>query len=173
MGGSTKIIVNSSLYYSRYEQLLGCDNVNLTNTTTLYARYTTSVICNAIVQNSIQPCSLSNAASTPLCAESCVSQEAFGSNLCTDCCRPNRRQVKRRSLSMVSFAEPQMRPTWIRFVPTLPIALCRPTPSVSSALPARKMNRLIVATQTIYKASAVTALQALQTRRIPAALPPT
>ena len=61
-----------SCFY-RYQQLLGCNNVNLTNTTSLYARYTTSVICNAIVQNSIQPCSLSNAASTPLCAETCVS----------------------------------------------------------------------------------------------------
>jgi len=57
----------------RYQQLLGCNNVNLTNTTNLYARYTTSVICNAMVQNSITPCSLSSTASRPLCAESCVS----------------------------------------------------------------------------------------------------
>ena len=64
---------------SRYQQLLGCGNVNLTNTTNLYARYTTSVICNAIVQNSIKPCALSGADSPPLCAESCVSNHT----LCT------------------------------------------------------------------------------------------
>ncbi len=58
---------------TRYQQLLGCNNVNLTNTTNFYARYTTSVICNSIVQNSIKPCSLSSSQSSPLCAESCVS----------------------------------------------------------------------------------------------------
>lgn len=58
---------------SRYQQLLGCNNLNLRNTTNLYARYTTSVICNSIVQNSIKPCSLSGAKSRPLCAETCVS----------------------------------------------------------------------------------------------------
>ena len=55
-----------------YQQLIGCNNVNLTNTTSYYARYTTSVICNAIIQNSIGPCSLSGPATRPLCAESCV-----------------------------------------------------------------------------------------------------
>ncbi|PBP25616.1 hypothetical protein BUE80_DR003530 [Diplocarpon rosae] len=42
----------------RYQTLLGCGNINLTNTTNLYARFTTSVICNAIIQNSISPCSI-------------------------------------------------------------------------------------------------------------------
>ncbi|KAL8967210.1 MAG: hypothetical protein Q9183_003025 [Haloplaca sp. 2 TL-2023] len=59
-----------------YQQLLGCDNVDLTNTTTFYARYTTSVICNAIVQQSIEPCSLSTEDVHPLCAESCQAQQA-------------------------------------------------------------------------------------------------
>ncbi|CAD6584564.1 MAG: hypothetical protein ASARMPRED_001803 [Alectoria sarmentosa] len=66
--------VNSSYVQEKYQQLLGCGNVNLTNTTNLYARYTTSVICNAIVQNSIKPCALSSADSPPLCAESCAQQ---------------------------------------------------------------------------------------------------
>ena len=57
----------------RYQQLLGCNNINLKNTTNLYARYTTSVICNSIVQNSIRACSLSGAKARPLCAETCVS----------------------------------------------------------------------------------------------------
>ncbi|KAL8823126.1 MAG: hypothetical protein Q9191_006150 [Dirinaria sp. TL-2023a] len=65
--------VTTNYIQLKYQQLLGCNNVNLTNTTSLYARYTTSVICNAIVQNSITPCSLSSTASRPLCAETCVS----------------------------------------------------------------------------------------------------
>ncbi|KAH7085999.1 hypothetical protein BKA63DRAFT_529511 [Paraphoma chrysanthemicola] len=56
----------------QYQDILGCSSVNLTNTTGLYARYTTTVLCNAIVQNSIQPCGLSNANATPLCAGACA-----------------------------------------------------------------------------------------------------
>ncbi|KAF2120789.1 hypothetical protein BDV96DRAFT_641444 [Lophiotrema nucula] len=56
----------------KYQQLIGCSSVNLTNTTDIYARYTTTVICNSIVQNSIESCSLSGNSSTPLCADSCA-----------------------------------------------------------------------------------------------------
>ncbi|SLM40302.1 SH3 domain [Lasallia pustulata] len=66
--------VSSSYVQVKYQQLIGCNGINLTNTTSYYARYTTSVICNAIVQNSIQPCSLSSANSRPLCADSCAQQ---------------------------------------------------------------------------------------------------
>ena len=62
------------MLWFRYQQLLGCNNVNLTNTTSYYARYTTSVICNAIVQNSLSDCSLSGPSATPLCADSCAQQ---------------------------------------------------------------------------------------------------
>ncbi|KAG9237345.1 hypothetical protein BJ875DRAFT_160249 [Amylocarpus encephaloides] len=74
----------------KYQQLLGCDSVDLSNTTDLYARFTTSVICNAIVQNSRTPCALSNANSRPLCAATCADQaesEAIiiaNSALCTN-----------------------------------------------------------------------------------------
>ena len=57
----------------RYQTLLGCNKVNLSNTTDYYARYATSVICNAIVQNSISPCGLEANATRPLCANDCVS----------------------------------------------------------------------------------------------------
>ncbi|CAK3930684.1 related to SH3 domain [Lecanosticta acicola] len=72
---------------SRYQTLIGCSNVNLDNTTAFYARYTTSVLCNAIVQNSIQPCALTGDAATPLCAETCAEyaqseQEIAASNVC-------------------------------------------------------------------------------------------
>lgn len=61
--------------------------MNLSNTTEFYARYTASVICNAIVQNSINPCGLTGSATRPLCADSCGSyaqseQEITASNVC-------------------------------------------------------------------------------------------
>ncbi|KAF7194129.1 hypothetical protein HII31_04537 [Pseudocercospora fuligena] len=71
----------------RYQQLIGCSNVNLDNTTDFYARYTTSVLCNAIVQNSIDACGLTGDATRPLCADSCAEyaqseQEITASNIC-------------------------------------------------------------------------------------------
>lgn len=56
----------------KYQRLIGCSNLNLSNTTNLYARYTTSVLCNAIVQNSIAPCGLTSEKSRPLCADTCA-----------------------------------------------------------------------------------------------------
>ncbi|OQO09491.1 hypothetical protein B0A48_04892 [Cryoendolithus antarcticus] len=71
----------------RYQQLIGCSNVNLDNTTAFYARYTTSVLCNAIVQNSLTPCDLTGDATRPLCADSCgeyaqSEQEIVASDIC-------------------------------------------------------------------------------------------
>ncbi|KAJ4408700.1 hypothetical protein N0V91_002955 [Didymella pomorum] len=63
----------STTYTQRqYQNILGCSSVDLSNTTDLYARYTTTVLCNAIVQNSREPCGLSDTASTPLCASACA-----------------------------------------------------------------------------------------------------
>jgi len=64
--------LSTSYVQQKYQTLLGCGNINLTNTTDLYARFTTSVICNAIIQNSITPCGLSAAASRPVCANTCA-----------------------------------------------------------------------------------------------------
>ncbi|OWP06441.1 hypothetical protein B2J93_9214 [Marssonina coronariae] len=64
--------VSTSYVEQKYQTLLGCGNVNLTNTTNLYARFTTSVICNALIQNSITPCGLSADASRPVCANTCA-----------------------------------------------------------------------------------------------------
>ncbi|EEH49361.2 uncharacterized protein PADG_05440 [Paracoccidioides brasiliensis Pb18] len=58
---------NSEYVMMKYQQVLGCSNINLTNTSSLYARYTLSVICNGIVQSSA---ACGN--SPPLCAESCA-----------------------------------------------------------------------------------------------------
>ncbi|KMU89596.1 hypothetical protein CIHG_07402 [Coccidioides immitis H538.4] len=56
----------------KYQDLLGCSNVKLTNTSSLYARYTTSVICNGIVQSSREICNVSPDDSRPLCADTCA-----------------------------------------------------------------------------------------------------
>ncbi|KAF2460963.1 hypothetical protein BDY21DRAFT_279073 [Lineolata rhizophorae] len=58
----------------RYQQLIGCSDIDLTNATELYARYTISTLCNAIVQNSIDDCDLSGNETRPLCADTCAQQ---------------------------------------------------------------------------------------------------
>ena len=57
---------------NRYQNLFGCDNIDLTDSKDWYARYTTTVICNAIVQKSAETCRLSDAQSVPLCADACA-----------------------------------------------------------------------------------------------------
>lgn len=64
--------VQTSYVQLKYQQLLGCGNINLTNTTNLYARYTTTAICNSIIQNSKKSCSLSDTQAPPVCADSCA-----------------------------------------------------------------------------------------------------
>ncbi|KAM7200060.1 Carcinoembryonic antigen-related cell adhesion molecule 1 [Naviculisporaceae sp. PSN 640] len=61
-------------YYvqEKYQTILGCGGVDLGNTTELYARFTTTVICNAIVQESITRCKLTPENSRPLCADTCA-----------------------------------------------------------------------------------------------------
>ncbi|RYP81732.1 hypothetical protein DL769_001882 [Monosporascus sp. CRB-8-3] len=88
--------VRTSYVQLKYQTLLGCGNVDLINTTEHYARFTTSVICNAIVQNSDRECGLTGDAARPLCADSCAQfaeSEAYiaaDNQLCTD---PNDDQV--------------------------------------------------------------------------------
>ncbi|KAI0469492.1 hypothetical protein F4859DRAFT_515986 [Xylaria cf. heliscus] len=55
----------------QYQTLLGCGAVDLSNDD-LYARFTTSVLCNGIVQNSIPFCEMSDTAKRPLCAPDCA-----------------------------------------------------------------------------------------------------
>lgn len=58
--------------FSRYVNYLGCQGANLTDTDDYYARYTTSTICNGLVQSSKDDCNLSDDQSRPLCADTCV-----------------------------------------------------------------------------------------------------
>ena len=104
----------------RYQRLLGCGNINLTNTTNLYARYTTSVICNSIVQNSIKPCGLSSAESPPLCAESCVSGLVSKTMLLLIPDRLDKQLVRKKSRSTLSSAAILDQVIWIRYEQTLP-----------------------------------------------------
>ncbi|RFU32082.1 hypothetical protein B7463_g4271, partial [Scytalidium lignicola] len=74
---SASISTDSTLVGFLYENLLGCGSIDLANsslTSNLYARFTTTVICNAIIQNSKQPCRLAAANSVPVCADTCAQQ---------------------------------------------------------------------------------------------------
>ncbi|KAL2141871.1 hypothetical protein VTI28DRAFT_1854 [Corynascus sepedonium] len=64
--------VQTEYVRGKYSSLLGCEGIDYTNTSNVYARYTTTVICNALVQNSIEPCGLSAAESRPVCADTCA-----------------------------------------------------------------------------------------------------
>ncbi|KAI0478924.1 hypothetical protein GGR56DRAFT_350041 [Xylariaceae sp. FL0804] len=63
--------VDGSYNQEKYQDLLGCGTIDLTNSD-FYARFTISVLCNGIIQNSISDCGLSGDATTPLCADSCA-----------------------------------------------------------------------------------------------------
>ncbi|KAI1359959.1 hypothetical protein F5Y08DRAFT_62584 [Xylaria arbuscula] len=55
----------------QYQTLLGCGAVD-TSDDDLYARFSISVLCNGIVQNSIPFCDMSDDAKRPLCATDCA-----------------------------------------------------------------------------------------------------
>jgi hypothetical protein len=44
---------------------MDCEGINLSNTSDLYARFTQTVLCGQMVQESIQPCGLTQAESYP------------------------------------------------------------------------------------------------------------
>ncbi|KAK4041721.1 hypothetical protein C8A01DRAFT_14544 [Parachaetomium inaequale] len=64
--------VQTEYIREKFSVLLGCGGIDFANTSDVYARYTTTVICNAIIQNSITPCGLAAAESRPVCAETCA-----------------------------------------------------------------------------------------------------
>ncbi|KAK1988679.1 SH3 domain-containing protein [Colletotrichum cereale] len=64
--------IDTTYVREKYQTLLGCSSVNLTRPDELYARFTTTVICNAIVQNSIDACNLTASNSRPVCADTCA-----------------------------------------------------------------------------------------------------
>lgn len=134
--------LENELTVLRYQQLLGCDNVNLTNTTNFYARYTTSVICNSIVQQSIQPCSLSTSDARPLCAETCVSNSLvlLGNTLTLS--RLNKQRAKRQLQSTTSFVADLTKISLIRFEPISPTVHYQATHSAQRVSREERMNQM-------------------------------
>ncbi|KAF5013674.1 hypothetical protein FDECE_331 [Fusarium decemcellulare] len=89
--------VKTAYVQEKYQSLFGCSNVNLQDSSDLYARFTTTVLCNAIVQNSITPCGLSEDQSRPLCADSCAEfaqSEAYVTSDDDICSRPSTELLK-------------------------------------------------------------------------------
>lgn len=64
--------ISNGFIQQRYSDLIGCSSFDSSNSSDYYARYTASVLCNAIVQNSISACGLTGDATRPLCANTCV-----------------------------------------------------------------------------------------------------
>ncbi|GJN66946.1 SH3 domain-containing protein [Purpureocillium lilacinum] len=72
--------VKTSYVKDKYQNVLGCSGINFTDTSGMYARYTTTVLCNTLVQQSSGECGLSKDASRPVCADTCADfaqSEAF------------------------------------------------------------------------------------------------
>ncbi|KAI4723543.1 hypothetical protein E4T48_00279 [Aureobasidium sp. EXF-10727] len=79
--------ISNGFIQQRYSDLIGCSSFDLSNSSSYYARYTASVLCNAIVQNSISACDLTGDATRPLCANTCADyaeseQSITASNIC-------------------------------------------------------------------------------------------
>ncbi|KAH8808868.1 hypothetical protein F5884DRAFT_384667 [Xylogone sp. PMI_703] len=71
------IYLKTSYLQEKYGTLLGCQSIDFSNSTltsNLYARFTTTVICNAIIQNSREPCGLGAQDSVPVCADTCQAE---------------------------------------------------------------------------------------------------
>ncbi|KAF8454699.1 hypothetical protein BDZ91DRAFT_618741, partial [Kalaharituber pfeilii] len=56
---------------TKFKDVFGCQFSNYLNITHLYAQYTRSQLCSAMVQESIENCQLTPENSKPLCLESC------------------------------------------------------------------------------------------------------
>lgn len=64
--------VETTYVEQQFVQRLGCQGIDLGNTTELYPRFLKSTICSSIVQASASVCGLTSDESRPLCADSCA-----------------------------------------------------------------------------------------------------
>ncbi|KAG6000719.1 hypothetical protein E4U43_001533 [Claviceps pusilla] len=64
--------IQTNYVKDKYQNLLGCGSINYTDSSNMYARYTTTILCNTLVQKSIGACSLTGDAARPLCADTCA-----------------------------------------------------------------------------------------------------
>lgn len=82
---------------SKYQNVFGCGGIDLTNSDDMYARFTKTVLCNTLVQRSIEPCDLAERASASLCADSCAQFAQSEAYLTSDdelCANPNQDLVE-------------------------------------------------------------------------------
>ncbi|EHK43344.1 hypothetical protein TRIATDRAFT_182318, partial [Trichoderma atroviride IMI 206040] len=64
--------VKTTYLQDKFQLNFGCHNINYTDPSDMYARYTTTVLCSSIVQASAAGCGVSAKNSEPLCAETCA-----------------------------------------------------------------------------------------------------
>ncbi|PTB45636.1 hypothetical protein M441DRAFT_23801 [Trichoderma asperellum CBS 433.97] len=64
--------VKTTYLQDKFQLTFGCHNINYTNPSDMYARYTTTVLCSSIVQASAAGCGVSEKNSQPICAETCA-----------------------------------------------------------------------------------------------------
>ncbi|PNY29682.1 Uncharacterized protein TCAP_00410 [Tolypocladium capitatum] len=73
--------VTTSYVKEKYQNLLGCGGINFTDPSNMYARFTTTVLCNTLVQQSFGNCKgPQDALPWPVCADTCAEfaqSEAF------------------------------------------------------------------------------------------------
>ncbi|KAL0472436.1 SH3 domain-containing protein [Neurospora intermedia] len=87
-----KSYVQTNYVQLKFQNLFGCGGIKLTNTTELYARFATTVLCNGVIQNSVTKCNLSAANSRPICADTCAQYAISEANIVADsslCENPN------------------------------------------------------------------------------------
>ena len=73
---ATRALSVLSLMRCRYESLFGCQNMTLPETKDYYARFTQTVLCSRMVQDSKTECEMSDGNAVPVCAETCVRSTA-------------------------------------------------------------------------------------------------
>ncbi|KAF8545242.1 hypothetical protein BDD12DRAFT_722282 [Trichophaea hybrida] len=56
----------------KYRSLFGCGNVTLPDTTGFYARFTKTVLCSRMIQDSRSDCGMTDLTATPVCADTCA-----------------------------------------------------------------------------------------------------
>lgn len=140
----------------------------------MYARFTTTVICNAIIQNSIQTCNLEPQDSRPVCADTCVWSLSYCS-MSEHCeadtpTRPN--SLRLRPTSSPTRTSAQVREVMRRpkSAPTSPTARSRTSRyPAANAFPAPSMSQRTAVTATAPSAFARTAPPAASIRQTRAA----
>jgi hypothetical protein len=157
--------ISNGFIQQRYSDLIGCSSFDSSNSSNYYARYTASVLCNAIVQNSISACGLTGDATRPLCANTCVRRfhvEARPVVADLDC-RLNMPRASNPS-PQATYAATQTRMLSAKFVLISQTVRYLRIRYLAHALQVLLMNRITVVSLPIWS---IYALTALQVRRMP------